>query len=178
MNIKAPNGTALHQACFRGSTHLVQVLLNHGAHIHAKTISEERTPLHYACRNQRIDIIKILLTNNADRHIQDNCGRVPADLLQHHGLEEVFQSYDKWPLSASAAAVDDKIMQTTTTPKKFTTQGGTMVGLNPYLSQHQHTLALKTILLVRQLPVHEVALEILGFLTPAAVEKIFKPAVY
>ena len=91
-------------------------------------------------------------------------------------LQEVFQSYDKWPLAVSAA-LDDKIMQATTrTPNKFF-QGGTMVGLNPYLSQHQHALALKTILLVRQLPVHEVALEILGFLTSAAVEKIFMPAV-
>ena len=91
-------------------------------------------------------------------------------------LQEVFQSYDKWPLAVSAAVDDKIIMQATTTPKKFF-QGGTMVGLNPYLSQHQHSLALKTILLVRQLPVHEVALEILGFLTSAAVEKIFMPAV-
>ena len=65
-----------------------------------------------------------------------------------------------------------------TCKKRKYVQGGEMARLNPRLSQHQHALAFKSLLLVRKLPVHEVAYEVLGFLTPAAVEKIFLPTVY
>lgn len=158
-----PGGTALHQACSWGSTQLIRVT-------NAQNIDGD-TPLYCAssCMPPRIEVIKLLLDNNADCHIKVNCGEGPVDLLREHGLEHIIEAYDdKRPLAVSGAAN----VGHGTSPKKFI-QHGTMVGINPSLSPHQHALAVKSILLARQLPVHEVTLEILGFLTPASVRKLF-----
>lgn len=143
---------------------MIQVLLNHGANINTQD-RLGRTPLFLLSffSSQRIDDFKLLLANNADRHVKANRGQRPIDSLRLCGQEGLIESYDKWPLAVSAGIIQQSPRQQDT------------VMLNPRLSQHQHALACNSLLLVRKLPVHEVAYEILGFLSPAAVEKIFLP---
>lgn len=162
VNTKSANSgdTALHQACFYrgGRTQLIQVLVDHGAQIDAKC-NAGRTPLCNACIRPCISAVKFLLDNNADWLIKDDYGQGPVDLLRKRGLEDVIEPYDKRPALAVSGAGNIR--------------HGTIVGINPSLCQHQKALAVKSILLVRQLPVHEVALEIVGFLTPASVRNLF-----
>ena len=94
-------------------------------------------------------------------------GKGPLDELRRRGNEEVLESYDKWPLAVSGVVVNNA--------REETLYKQSAVRLNPRLSQHQHTLGTKALLLVQKLPVHEVAYGILGFLSPAAVEKLFLP---
>lgn len=163
------NRTALHQVCRNDSNiQLVHVLLNHGAEINVQDCIG-RTPLYSACnRPPHVNVIKLLLANNADRDIKDSNGMRPRDKIQGSGHECVFESYDKLPLAVPGVDKQDS---------GHARDSHEIVGMNPDLSQHQRALGLKALLLVRQLPVHEVAYEIVGFLTPAAVEKIFLPTV-
>lgn len=114
-----------------------------------------------------IAVIQLLLANNTNRHINTNQNYGPTchhNLQTHRHLQKhVFESYDKAPLCLGADACNEKKNHTAATMQ-----------INSSLSQHQYQLAVKTVLLVQKLPVHEdLVYEILGFLSLAAVEKIF-----
>ena len=157
---------------------MIQLLLNHGAHVNAKS-QYGYTPLYSARLAKCVEAIQLLLVNNADRHMMNNQGWGPTlihNSQTHRYLQKhVFESYDKSPLAVLPGDKHDNGRRTTSIKKRKRT-AGTVVRLNPNLSQHQYELAIKALLLLRQLPVYEVLVfEILGFLSPAAVERIFLP---
>lgn len=171
--------TALHAACRCGRIQVIQELLNHGAEVNAQNDRGE-TPLLHACFSEPTNIcmIQLLLANNADRHIEWYMGWGPMIFPRGEKRWQlqrgVFESYDK--LSLAVSVFDDDTHKQHA-PHKMMKCGqqhsSDTVRLNPRLSQHQHALAIKAMLLVRKLPVHEVAYEIVGFLSPGSVEKIF-----
>ena len=65
--------TALHCAVLEGHHDVVEVLIDAGADIDART-SEGRAPLHYACEDGKLAIVKVLLKAGADVCATDNEG--------------------------------------------------------------------------------------------------------
>ncbi|XP_078491917.1 zinc finger protein [Ciona intestinalis] len=66
--------TPLHHICLKGKTDIVQMFLDNGAEVDARSSFGE-TPLHYACRRGTIDVIHMLISSRADCTAVDKQGR-------------------------------------------------------------------------------------------------------
>ena len=75
----ALGGTALHVAVFKSNLEAIQLLLEHGFDINAKTSSTGYTPLHYCVWLNNLNVARFLLLYNADRNIRDNNGQTPLE---------------------------------------------------------------------------------------------------
>ena len=58
--------SALHAACQKGDAELAQLLITHGADVHAKTYEAGWTPLHQAAAEGHITVAQILLQHGAE----------------------------------------------------------------------------------------------------------------
>ncbi|KAL8929307.1 MAG: hypothetical protein Q9208_001390 [Pyrenodesmia sp. 3 TL-2023] len=75
--------TALHQAAWRGHTHLVQFLLDSGADLTLRDKTGQ-TALHHAASNGPTATVELLLDNGADPRAEDNNGRKPHSLAEEN----------------------------------------------------------------------------------------------
>ncbi|KAK0161953.1 hypothetical protein PV327_008348 [Microctonus hyperodae] len=93
LNISNAQGkTALHVASANGLVELVEILLDAGANVNARTIDEHRTPLHLACINSKIKVIKILLRcRTSNINAKDFCGDTPLHLAVRNGDFQVVE---------------------------------------------------------------------------------------
>ncbi|KAL3841676.1 hypothetical protein ACJMK2_019788 [Sinanodonta woodiana] len=66
--------TPLHRSSYNGHLEMIEVLLAHGADVHAKTLDGWH-PLHSACRWNQADVAMLLLQNGADINAQTNGGQ-------------------------------------------------------------------------------------------------------
>ncbi|CAK9186903.1 unnamed protein product [Ilex paraguariensis] len=78
----------LHLACQAADIGMVELLLQHGAHINASD-SNGQTPLHHSIIRGRIAIAKLLLMRGADPQAVDGEGKSPHQLVIESGLDDV-----------------------------------------------------------------------------------------
>ena len=74
--------SALHYAAFRGQARLVELLIEHGAGIHAQGYMNH-TALDFAAYNGDINVVQLLLDCGAD---ENHCGDVPRGTAVHYAL--------------------------------------------------------------------------------------------
>ena len=79
--------TPLHVASNEGHTQLIEILLEYGALIDART-KNFRTPLHIACIRGNFACIQTLLMNGADFDSKDIDGNTPAHFCAEYGHQE------------------------------------------------------------------------------------------
>ncbi|SMR52340.1 unnamed protein product [Zymoseptoria tritici ST99CH_1E4] len=79
--------TALHFAASHNRGHLVELLLRHGADVHARS-DGGWTPLHNACQEGSVDLIKRLVDANADVNGELLNGRTPLHIAAEFGNED------------------------------------------------------------------------------------------
>ena len=79
--------TALHCAVQEGHPDVVEVLIDAGADIEART-TEASTPLHYACENGKLAIVKVLVKAGADACATENDGATCIKLAANFGRTE------------------------------------------------------------------------------------------
>jgi len=84
--------TALHVACKRGITVLVETLLSHVNESEVnKTDSHKNTPLHTACVQGNKGIVRSLMKKGADLTLKNNNGRNPLQVAVVHKHVEVVE---------------------------------------------------------------------------------------
>jgi ankyrin repeat protein len=102
VNVKSTDGfsSPLHFAASRkNGEHLVQFLIDRGAHVNAKD-HRRQTPLHKAVASMGYDTygyihtVKTLLNNGAIPFIQDSTGRTPSDLAYLYNIKHMLHT---WP---------------------------------------------------------------------------------
>ena len=71
-----------------GHYDIVELLLNFGANIEAKT-SMSRTPLHISCMRGHTHIIQLLVSRGADINTADNDFCTPLHIASEHGFADV-----------------------------------------------------------------------------------------
>jgi ankyrin repeat protein len=81
--------TALIDAASRGFTEAVEILLNAGATINAKTIGEQKTALMLAAFEGHTDITQNLLNRHADVNARDSDGKTALIMAAARGRTEV-----------------------------------------------------------------------------------------
>ena len=75
--------TALHLACKGKSVEMVEMLINYGLNVNAKTKSGA-TPLIYAAKDGRFDICKKLIESGTDVSIKTKSGETALDCARIH----------------------------------------------------------------------------------------------
>ncbi|KAI9207399.1 ankyrin repeat-containing domain protein [Polychytrium aggregatum] len=84
------NEMAIHHACASGETEIVQILLDRGCSLYAKT-STSMTPLLCAVAEGHVDIVKLLVERGASLKDQDNNGYTPLMLAAFEGQLKVVE---------------------------------------------------------------------------------------
>ncbi|XP_043913461.1 BCL-6 corepressor-like protein 1 isoform X4 [Protopterus annectens] len=84
--------TALHEACARGCTDIVKVLLNHGADVNCSAQDGTR-PIHDAVVNDSVDIVWLLLSYGADPSLATYSGQTAMKLANSETLRLFLTEY-------------------------------------------------------------------------------------
>jgi|GEM_PF-906289 len=106
-NLRGNESTALMYAIQRGNSNSVELLLSHGADVHAKSADE--TALQLAARNGELKIAKLLLKHGANASVPPS-GKSPlheASLAGHHDLVRLLLSANAQPDIYSTIALGD-----------------------------------------------------------------------
>ena len=96
--------TALHIAGIWNSVEAGEVLLDHGAKIDAQNDLSGMTPLHMAATRDRLEFCAMLLARGADPGIQDDSGRIAADVCENTQLEQLLRLPKDSPDAIASAA--------------------------------------------------------------------------
>ncbi|KAH0545790.1 ankyrin repeat domain-containing protein 27-like isoform X1 [Cotesia glomerata] len=93
LNVTNARGeTALHYACAIGLAELIQILLDAGANVNARTTNKNRTPLHVACLKSKIQAVKLLLNCcTIDVNVKDYTGDTPLHLSAKNGDSHIIE---------------------------------------------------------------------------------------
>ncbi|KAK2891042.1 hypothetical protein Q8A67_013685 [Cirrhinus molitorella] len=84
--------TALHEACARGWTHIVQVLLKHGADVNCSAQDGTR-PIHDAVAADNLPAVWMLLNHGADPTLATYSGQTAVKLAQSPGMKTFLKEY-------------------------------------------------------------------------------------
>ncbi|XP_016100122.1 BCL-6 corepressor-like protein 1 [Sinocyclocheilus grahami] len=84
--------TALHEACARGWTHIVQVLLKHGADVNCSAQDGTR-PIHDAVAADNLAAVWMLLNHGADPTLATYSGQSAIKLAQSPGMKTFLKEY-------------------------------------------------------------------------------------
>ena len=87
----------LHEAAKNGHAKITELLLNHGADVNCRSLTNCSTPLHLAASAGHVDCVRVLITNGADITKIDGQGRTPLDeaealLNEQHPVVKVLKS--------------------------------------------------------------------------------------
>ncbi|XP_051514184.1 BCL-6 corepressor-like protein 1 isoform X2 [Myxocyprinus asiaticus] len=84
--------TALHEACARGWTHIIQVLLKHGADVNCSAQDGTR-PIHDAVAADNLAAVWMLLNHGADPTLATYSGQTAIKLAQSTGMKTFLKEY-------------------------------------------------------------------------------------
>ncbi|TRY56899.1 hypothetical protein DNTS_031025 [Danionella cerebrum] len=84
--------TALHEACARGWTHIVQVLLKHGADVNCSAQDGTR-PIHDAVAADNLPAVWMLLNHGADPTLATYSGQTAVKLAQSPAMKTFLKEY-------------------------------------------------------------------------------------
>ncbi|XP_030621330.1 BCL-6 corepressor-like protein 1 [Chanos chanos] len=84
--------TALHEACARGWTHIVQVLLRHGADVNCSAQDGTR-PIHDAVAADNLAVVWMLLNHGADPTLATYSGQTAVKLAQSPSMKTFLNEY-------------------------------------------------------------------------------------
>ncbi|KAK3536076.1 hypothetical protein QTP70_026936, partial [Hemibagrus guttatus] len=84
--------TALHEACARGWTHIVQVLLKHGADVNCSAQDGTR-PIHDAVAADSLPAVWMLLNHGADPTLATYSGQTAVKLAQSSSMKTFLKEY-------------------------------------------------------------------------------------
>lgn len=85
--------TPLHEACNRGHSQAVRVLIQHGANVNASAECGT-TPLIDAARNGHLSIVRVLLRHGAIPTIADRRGQTAFDVAGNANIEQLLRNYN------------------------------------------------------------------------------------
>ncbi|KTF84552.1 hypothetical protein cypCar_00010848 [Cyprinus carpio] len=88
--------TALHEACARGWTHIVQVLLKHGADVNCSAQDGTR-PIHDAVAADNLAAVWMLLNHGADPTLATYSGQTAIKLAQSPGMKTFLKETEQEP---------------------------------------------------------------------------------
>jgi serine/threonine protein kinase len=86
---------AIHQASARGSTKIVETLLDRGASVDIQDVGGQ-TALHYAAGHGHENLVRILLESSADDMVEDDYGRTALDRAKQSRHRGVIEHMKKW----------------------------------------------------------------------------------
>lgn len=89
--LSAFGSTPLHEAAVRGHTHIVELLLRHGAS-HSLKDHEGVTPLEAAAAENKHEVVKLLVDAGAEVNIQDKDGLSPLMVASYEGHVDVVRA--------------------------------------------------------------------------------------
>jgi Ankyrin repeats (3 copies) len=105
--------TALHYACIGAAeddaVELVQLLLHHGANVHAKQRKGNDTALHHACAKNHVNVAHLLLKHGASITVQNEAGQTPVDVAATDAMATTLRNYRR-PGSELSPGQRDKIV--------------------------------------------------------------------
>ncbi|KAN0047525.1 hypothetical protein ACTA71_001907 [Dictyostelium dimigraforme] len=107
--------TALHEGAYSGDVRVLELLLNNGAFVNAK--SYYGTSLHYATSIGSVECVKYLLSNGADVRIRNDQGMTALHVAAFHGYSNCL---DELALSNGGAEVNSKCRDGSTPLMKAT----------------------------------------------------------
>ncbi|XP_062856623.1 BCL-6 corepressor-like protein 1 isoform X2 [Trichomycterus rosablanca] len=84
--------TALHEACARGMTHIVEVLLKHGADVNCSAQDGTR-PIHDAVAADNLAAVWMLLNHGADPTLATYSGQTAVKLAQSPSMKTFLEEY-------------------------------------------------------------------------------------
>ena len=111
--------TALSWASWMGHIETVELLLERGADINARGMSE-RTPLGWATKGHRMEVLNLLLEKGADIHLRDEDSKTPADIADDAGRASIAK------IIRDAGAKRDKEIAAAAAKKKAEEDGKTL----------------------------------------------------
>ncbi|KAM9967633.1 hypothetical protein ACTFIW_001717 [Dictyostelium discoideum] len=107
--------TALHEGAYSGDVKVLELLLNNGAFVNAK--SYYGTSLHYATSIGSVECVKYLLANGVDARIRNDQGMTALHVAAFHGYSNCL---DELALSNGGAEVNSKCRDGSTPLMKAT----------------------------------------------------------
>ncbi|XP_075428918.1 BCL-6 corepressor-like protein 1 isoform X2 [Ascaphus truei] len=84
--------TALHEACARGWTDILQILLDHGANVNCSAQDGTR-PIHDAVVNDNLETVWLLLSYGADPTLATYSGQTPTKLASSEAMRTFLSDY-------------------------------------------------------------------------------------
>ena len=78
---------ALHLACQLGKHDFVEIMVNNGAHINARCLNNEQSPLHFAAINCHFKVVECLVNNFADVFQRDKDKRTALDSVKQSATD-------------------------------------------------------------------------------------------
>jgi len=117
--------TPLVKAATKGHSRILEILLQYGADINAKTDKSEKTPLYFAAWKGHIRIVEILLQHGADTNAKTSANETPlyvaageghtriVEILLQHGGSEINASsiMNETPLHVAATYGNDTVVE-------------------------------------------------------------------
>ena len=101
------NSTALIEAATLGHIGIVELLLDHGARLHAKEDAEGNCPILAASRGGHVNVVELLISKGANPNDKDKDGNSPIIVASIRGHLDIVDIVNKWPFSMAIIVLQE-----------------------------------------------------------------------